>query len=313
MNIWLKGRDMIAVGIDLGGTKIEAQVFDADWAPLDARRVPTPLTYDALIDDITALVDWAQSFADHQVSVGIGSAGLVNTKTGTVTAANLPSHGKPFAADVANALGRSVTFLNDSQAMALSEAVFGAGRGYDTMLALVLGTGVSGALVANGLLQHGCTQTLGEFGHIAAPAHLVQAHGLPLVACGCGQIGCVETLLSGAGLMRIAAEVMGEQMSPEALIEKRANDQRARKVWDIWCALAADLIRTLTRTTDPHCIVLGGGLSQIHGIAEDLTRAAQAVQFAGFDMPPILLAQGGDTSGARGAAYHAVMCEARNV
>lgn len=304
---------MIAVGIDLGGTKIEAQVFDGSWACIDTLRIPTPVSYDALLDDIAGLVAWAQRHAVSPVPVGIGSAGLVNPRTGVMTAANLPSHQKPFAADLAKAVGRSVTLLNDSQALALSEAVFGAGRGYPTMLALVLGTGVSGALVQHGVLHRGAMQTAGEFGHIAAPAHLVATHGLPLVACGCSQTGCVETLLSGAGLGRIAAQVLGAALSPEAIVEGRRDDPRARAVWDIWCALAADLIRTLTRTCDPHCIVLGGGLSQIDGLAHDLSQAAQAIQFTGFDVPPILLAQGGHTSGARGAAYEAVMNEARHV
>ncbi len=304
---------MIAVGIDLGGTKIEAQVFDSHWACIDTRRIPTPLSYDTLLDAIAGLVEWAQSHAALGVPVGIGSAGLVNPKSGIMTAANLPNHQKPFAADLAKTVGRPVSLLNDSQAMALSEAVFGAGRAYPTMLALALGTGVSGALVLNGVLHRGATQTSGEFGHIAAPAHLVQAHGLPLVVCGCGQTGCFETLLSGAGLGRIAAHVTGAALNPKAIIERRRDDPRAREVWDIWCALAADLIRTLTRTCDPDCIVLGGGLSRIEGVAVDLAKAAQAIQFAGFDVPPILLAEGGETSAARGAAYHAVMCEGSDV
>lgn len=304
---------MIAVGIDLGGTKIEAQLFDTDWACLARRRIATPVSYDALIGDIAGLVGWAQNQTERTLSIGIGTAGLVNPQSGVMTAANLPHHQHPFAADLSKALGRPIVLLNDSQALALSEAVFGAGRGYPSMLAVVLGTGVSGALVQNGVLHHGGTLTSGEFGHIAAPAHLVQAHGLPLVACGCGQTGCVETLLSGAGLTRIAAHVIGEALSAEAIIGNRDNDPRARAVWTIWCALAADLIRTLTRICDPHCIVLGGGLSQIEGVALDLATAAQAIQFPGFDMPPVLLAEGGNTSGARGAAYHAVLSGAGNV
>lgn len=304
---------MIAVGIDLGGTKIEAQVFGRDWQRMHTRRIATPVSYAKLIDDIVGFVTWAQSFSDRPISVGIGSAGLLNPQTGLIISANLPSHGKPFAVDVSQAVGRPITLLNDSQALALSESVFGAGRSYATVLSLVMGTGVSGAFVTNKTISNGHTQTSGEFGHIAAPAHLVQAHGLPLVACGCGQVGCIETLLNGAGLTRIAAQVMGEHLTPEVIMAQRSDDPRARKVWDIWCALGGDLIRTLTRTFDPDCIVLGGGLSQIDDVALDLAKAAQAVQFADFGLAPILCAEGGGTSGARGAAYQAVMSAVRDV
>lgn len=306
-NITVEGRVMIAVGIDLGGTKIEAQLFDADWRAFDVKRVPTPKNYDALIDDLAGLVAWAEKTSGAPSPIGVGAAGLVNPVTGLTTAANLPTNGKPFHADLRAVVARPMTFLNDSQAMALSEAVFGAGKNRSRVLALVLGTGVSGGYAVNGNIQSGLTQTGGEFGHIAAPAHLVTAFGLPLVACGCGQIGCIETLISGAGLGRISETIMCVAQSPEQIIAARGADPDAQRVWDIWCALVGDLIRTLTRTLDPDCIILGGGLSKIAGVADDLMAAAQAAQFAGFDIAPIVIAKGGDASGARGAAYAAVM------
>lgn len=296
---------MIAVGIDLGGTKIEAQVFGSDWTPVDRRRVRTPQTYDALIKQIADLVTWANDLGDQPMPIGLGTAGLINPKTGIATAANLPIHGHPFARDLSATLGRHIAILNDSQAIALSEAVFGAGREYSSILSLSLGTGVSGAFVRQGQLYSGFSHTSGEFGHIAAPAHLVQKYALPVVACGCGQIGCIETLISGAGLSRIAKQIMAVDVSPEQVIASRADDPAAQQVWEVWCALTADLLRTLMRTFDPDCFVLGGGLSAIPDIAADLTTAADAVQFTGFEVAPIRLAKGGETSGARGAAYAA--------
>lgn len=298
---------MIAVGIDLGGTKIAARIFDKNWTGVADRRLPTPPAYAALIADLANLVGWADRTAGFALPVGIGAAGLIDPATGLAYAANLPTHGKPIAADIAAAIGRPVALLNDSQAMGLSESVFGAGKPYRRVLALVLGTGVSGSFTDTGQVQTGPTHTGGEFGHIAAPAHLVAAHGLPIVACGCGQAGCIETLISGRGLVRIAETVMGRTLTPEQIVAARGNDAAAAKVWDIWCALTGDLIRTLTRTLDPDCIVLAGGLSKIAGVDTDLEQAARSVQFAGFGIAPILIAQGGDASGARGAAYAATM------
>ncbi len=292
---------MIAVGIDLGGTKIAAQAFDADWGVVHKIRMATPRDYDRLIADVAGIVRWADELAGHTLPVGIGAAGLVHPVTGLTVAANLPTHGKPFQSDLRHALDRPLTYLNDSQALALSEAALGAGQGHDRILALVIGTGISGAFCIDRQLEIGPTHTGGEFGHIAAPAHLVQAYDLLLRPCGCGQIGCIETLISGGGLSHLAQS----KMTAAQIVACRGDDPGAARAWYIWCALTADLIRTLTRTLDPDCIVLGGGLSKIGGVAHDLMQAAKAAQFIGFDIAPIVVAQGGDTSGARGAAYAA--------
>jgi predicted NBD/HSP70 family sugar kinase len=303
---------MIAVGIDLGGTKVEAQVFDDQWQCVDIKRVPTAATYGALLQDMAGLVAWADQLAHDALPIGVGAAGLVNPESGVTVSANLPINGKAFPADFAAVLSRPVTLINDSQALAISEANFGAAKEYQTILALALGTGISGAVALDGALQTGHSRTAGEFGHIASPAHLVSAFDLPLVQCGCGQIGCIETLISGPGLSRIALTMMGQSLTPQDVITARAQNPLAQEVWDIWCALTGDLVRTLTRTLDPDCIVLGGGLSKIDGIAVDLAVAARKTQFEGFEIAPILLADGGDTSAARGAAFAAISQGARD-
>jgi len=297
---------MLALGIDLGGTKIAGQIFDPDWNVVASRRIATPDSYEKLLADMAGLCQWADDQAGIALPVGLGVAGLLHPQTGLLTAANHVADGQPLPADITRAAGRAVTFLNDGQALALSEAKFGAGQGHSVVLSLVIGTGVSAAIVDGGVLRQGHSATLGEIGHIAAPAHVLAASDLPLVRCGCGAVGCTETLLSGAGLTRIDNATSGHSRSPETLVVARATDPDAAKAWDIWCALAGDLLRTLTRTVDADCIVLGGGLSQVPGIAEDVMRAARLVQFAGFDVAPVKIATGGDASGARGAAYAAV-------
>ena len=294
---------MTAVGIDLGGTKIEAQVFDDAWSVIARQRTETPKNYDELVSVMAEQIRWALTQIGGAAPIGIGAAGLVNPANGLALTANLAATGHPFPADIEEATGCPVTYVNDCRALALSEAVFGQGKGHDTVMALILGTGVGGGICVNGRILRGPTMTGGEFGHTSAPAHIVSQYDLPLVRCGCGRMGCIETYISGPGMSRLAKHLTDEIMAPPEIAAKR-NGEMA-KVWKIWCALAADLLHTLTMTADPDIIVLGGGLSQIEGIADDLTQAMKCAQLSDFSSPQLVLAQGGDASGARGAAYAA--------
>lgn len=294
---------MTAVGIDLGGTKIETQVFDDEWQVIALNRVATPRDYDDLVAAVASQIAWADGKAGAPAPVGIGAAGLVNPVTGLALTANLVASGKPLPDDIAKAAGRAVTYVNDCRALALSEAVFGAGKGHRTVMSLIMGTGIGGGIAIDGAILQGPTLTGGEFGHIAAPAHLVAKYDLPIVQCGCGRMGCSETYIAGPGLSRIAKTLTGRALTPQDIAAARHTDCAA--VWQAWCDLVADLLRTLILTVDPDIIVLGGGLSQIDGVIDDLTTATQNAQIGDFTIPPIVLAQGGDTSGARGAAYAA--------
>ncbi|MCC5973911.1 MAG: ROK family protein [Rubellimicrobium sp.] len=296
---------MIAAGIDLGGTKIEAQVFASDWSLADHRRMPTPTDYPALVAAVAEQIAWATARAGHALPVGIAAAGLVNPATGLALTANLCATGKPFPADITAAAGAPVTYVNDCRALALSEAVFGAARGLSPVAALILGTGIGGGVVVDGRLLEGAAQVGGEFGHMAAPAHLVVEHGLPVIRCGCGRTGCIETYVAGPGLGRLALHLTGRDLTPPEIAALRGNDPAMARVWAIWCAFMAELLMTLTVTIDPEVIVLGGGLSRIAGLVDDLSPGLAAAQFAGFGVPRILLAEAGDASGARGAAYAA--------
>ncbi|WP_380058296.1 ROK family protein [Falsihalocynthiibacter sp. SS001] len=296
---------MKAAGIDLGGTKIELQLFDCDWQVADRKRVQTPKTYDALVAALVELINWADTQARSQLPIGVGAAGLINPTTGIALTANLCATGRPLSRDLALAVGRHVTYVNDCRALALSEAVFGAGRGHETVLAMILGTGVGGGISHSGSILAGPTATGGEFGHMSAPAHVIAAHGLPIVQCGCGRMGCIETYIAGPGMSRIAQAVMNAEISPPEIIAQRETNPQAAKVWQIWCELTAELLCNLTLAIDPNVFVLGGGLSNIEGVTDALSEAMKKVQLGGFDVAPIVLAEGGDASGARGAAYAA--------
>lgn len=295
---------IIAGGIDLGGSKIEAQVFGTDWAVLARRRVETPTTYEALLAAVVALIGWID--AAGAVPVGIAAAGLVHPVTGLVMAANLPVKGRPFPADIRAAVGRGVTYINDVHGFTLSEAVFGAARGQSPAVGLMIGTGVGGGVAVEGRLATGALGLGGEFGHFALAAAPVLAHGLPVIRCGCGRMGCTETLISGPGLARIVRHKTGREMTPAQIGLARKTDTNIAGCWDIWCELVAETLFTLCLTLDPACIVLGGGVAQIDGVAGDLTAALQRAQLAGFPVPVVRLAEAGDASVARGAAYAAL-------
>jgi predicted NBD/HSP70 family sugar kinase len=296
---------MIAAGIDLGGTKIEVQLFDAAWQVADRQRIATPPDYPGLVAAMAGLVAWAEARSRPGLPVGVSAAGLVNPATGLALTANLAATGQPFPADIARAAGRPVTYLNDCRALTLSEAVFGAARGLSPAVGLILGTGIGGGVAVNGRLVEGPATLGGEFGHFAIAAAPVVAHALPVLRCGCGRPGCTETLIAGPGLSRLALALTGRTLTAPEIAALRGTPEGDR-IWPVWGELAAEMLKTICLVLDPACIVLGGGLSRIEGITDDLAAALQATQLPGFAIPQLLLAEGGDASGARGAAYAAL-------
>jgi N-acetylglucosamine kinase len=295
----------ISAGIDLGGTKIEAQVFREDWTLFARQRWPTPPTYPALVSALVDAIRWCESLGET-LPIGISAAGLINPATGMALTSNLPATGQAFPADLARAAGRPIPWINDCRALTLSEATLGAARGADPAVGLILGTGVAGGVVTGGRLLPSPAATGGEFGHFPLAAAPMLAHGLALLPCGCGRTGCVETYLSAPGLARIATHLTGDSHAPETITAGRSFTPAFARAWEIWLDLATEFLVTLSMTIDPQVIVLGGGLSRTPGLTDDLTRRLTGATLNGFPNPAIRLAEGGDASGARGAALHAL-------
>jgi len=294
---------MRAFGLDIGGTKIETQVFAEDWSVAARNRVETPDSYDAFISAIADQITWARGYGAIDIPIGIGAAGVVHPKTGLARAANIPINGQPVQRDIEAAVQAPVAYINDCDALAVSESKFGAGRGYRKVVAVILGTGVGGGATIDGQLIQGAAGLGGDYGHVAASAAVVSEFDLPIWPCGCGRKGCIETYLAGPGLQRLAKHMTGQDATPEQIAAEKAGVMG--DVWAVWYALAGEFIHGLALIGDPDVIVLGGGLSRIDGLVSGMAQAAQAVQIDGFGVPPIVLASGGDTSGAKGAAYTA--------
>ncbi len=299
---------MLTGGIDLGGSKIEARLFDADWHVIESRRVATPREdYKQLVQAVMDQINDLNKTADQAgIPIGIGLPGLIDSNTGCVLVANLCANGHTLATDIAARSNAAPIFIKDSQAFALSEAVLGSGRSQRSVFGLIIGSSVAGAHVFDGQLVTGANGFAGEIGHLPLPAAMVARHGLPILPCGCGRNACFETLVSGPGLSRLAEHLIGEAASAREIAARSAKgDPNAGRVLDLWFVVVAEMIDTVIMTIDPDCIVLGGGLSGIPQVVPKLESKLATRMMAGMRRPNVYLAEGGESSGTRGAALAA--------
>jgi fructoselysine-6-P-deglycase FrlB-like protein/predicted NBD/HSP70 family sugar kinase len=290
-------------GMDVGGSKIETCLFDERFQPLERRRVDTACTtYEELLDCIVGEAHWLETCAGSPVDLGIGLPGLVDHVTGCSLTSNLPATGKPLRKDLVARLGRTIAMANDCKCFALSEANGGAGDDAGTTLGLILGTGLAGGVTYRGRLVLGYNDLPGEVGHIGIPARYAEEWNLPILPCGCGRVGCYETLVSGPGLTRLAVRYHPAVRSPaEIACLAQGGDAAMAAAVREWLTLLAELIHTAQCTIDMDCVVLGGGLSRIPNVAQMLAQTYRSHQLVGR-APRFTVARFGDASGARGAA-----------
>ena len=290
-------------GLDLGGTKIEASLFDANLNCLRTRRIPTPQDdYDKLLVAICDQADWVRKENNQMVPLGIGCPGFSNDKTGIAYTANLPATGQSFRADL-KALIPGLVIEQDLKCFALSEANGGAGTGCNNVFGLAFGTGLGGAYCIDGRLVKGWQGLVAEIGHVPIAAKTVLTYGLSLQPCGCGLTGCLETYVSGPGLAALALDVAGKKMMPLEIASAESDgDAKAAQIVNIWLDLAVQALLTVQLMLDPSCIVVGGGISHIEGIVDRMAFRFGTVCLPGSRIPDIKPARFGLSSGTRGAA-----------
>ena len=290
-------------GMDVGGSKIETCLFDERFQPLQRRRIDTPsATYEELLDCIVGEARWLDVCAGGPVDLGVGLPGLVDHTSGRSLTSNLPATGRPLREDLVARLGRAVAMANDCKCFALSEANGGAGDDSETTLGLILGTGIGGGVTHRGRLVLGHNDLPGELGHLGLPGRYVAEWQLPILSCGCGRVGCYETLLSGPGMTRLAARHDAAARSPAEIARlAQAGDPAMAAALHEWLTLLAELIHTAQCTIDMDCVVLGGGLSRIPNVEQMLAQTYSSHQLAGRE-PRFAVARFGDASGTRGAA-----------
>lgn len=296
-------------GIDVGGSKIELAAFDADLNELHRERVATPgADFEAFAAAVAGLVARADDRLGARGTVGLGLPGVVDATSGAQLSSNIPAlNGRRVAAELAARLGRAVVQGNDCQCFALSEARGGAGAGWPSLYGVILGTGVGGGYCVGGQLQRGFNGLAGEWGHIGLPAAALLRHGLPLIDCPCGRVGCLERYLSGPGLSGLHRFVGGEGLEAELLVLRAAaGDALARRALDLHLDLLAEGLVGLVLALDPHGFVLGGGLSAMVHLYAELPLLMGKKLFAGVRVPEIRPPVFGASGGARGAALLAL-------
>ncbi|HZP48864.1 MAG TPA: ROK family protein [Vicinamibacterales bacterium] len=288
------------IGVDLGGTKIEAIALLDDGREVARRRVPAPRgNYDATLAAVVSLVSGIETTLGSRASVGVGMPGAISPATGLVKNANSTwLNGRPLAHDLPRLLDRPVRFENDANCFALSESTDGAGAGRDVVFGVIVGTGVGGGIVVGGRVVVGANAIAGEWGHNPLPAPTDEERPGP--ACYCGRRACVETFLSGSALTAdydavtpahdIARLAAGGDVRADAALQ-RYEDRMAR-------ALA-----TVINVLDPDVIVLGGGLSNIERLYTSVPSRWGRYVFSDRVSTPLVRAAHGDSSGVRGAAW----------
>jgi len=289
------------IGIDLGGTKIEIIVLGPGGEEKLRRRIPTPVGYDGAIRAITELVRSAEAELGTTASVGIGIPGVISPATGLVKNANSNVlNGHPFDADMQAALGRAVRVENDANCFALSEATDGAAAGMRTVFGVIIGTGCGGGIVVDRRVVAGRHRIAGEWGHNPLPWPTLEE--LPGPHCWCGQWGCLETMVSGPGLAR-DCDGPGARDASRIPARAAAGEQRAQAALDRHASRLARGLAQVVNLLDPDAIVLGGGLSKMAHLYEQVPVLMRRGVFSDVVSTPVLPPLHGDSSGVRGAAW----------
>ncbi len=287
-----------ALGIDLGGTKVEGVVLDPNHAVCRRLRVPTERErgYEHIVERVAAVVAELRPHAPGCVRIGIGAPGSLSARDGTLKNSNTTClNGRPLQADLERRLGLPVRLENDANCFALAEAKMGAGAGHELVFGVILGTGVGGGIVHRGELWTGPQHIAGEWGH-----HRLDPAGPP---CYCGQRGCVETLLAGPALAAAYQAASGTVCpASEVVLRAEAGDAAAGAVMVRYLDHFGRALANLIDVLDPSVVVLGGGLSNLTALYSKGRDAVARYVFNDELRTPIVQNRLGDSAGVVGAA-----------
>ena len=300
----MKRTDRPRIGIDLGGTKIEAVLLDGTGEILRRERVPTPRhDYRKTLEAIVAVVAELERDLGLPATVGIGTPGAISPASGVVKNANsVWLNGRSLGRDLEQALGREVRLANDADCFALSEAMDGTGRDARVVFGVILGTGVGGGIAVDRRLLAGPNAIAGEWGHNPLPWPVDDER--PGSACYCGRSGCIETFLSGPGLERDHARTARAPLSSAEIVSRAdAGDATAEAALQRYEERLARALASVINVVDPHVIVLGGGLSNLARLYEGVPQLWEPFVFSDRVDTRLEPPAHGDASGVRGAAW----------
>ena len=290
---------MYRIGIDLGGTKIEGVVLDAEGKELVRKRIPTEREhgYQPILNRIKLLHDELVATVPNQpTTFGIGTPGALSPRTGLLKNSNtVCMNGRPVKADLEKLLGRKIEIQNDANCFAMAEALLGAGRGNKLVFGVILGTGCGGGIVYQGEVFTGAQAIAGEWGHMS-----IDPNG-PL--CYCGQRGCIETFISGGGLEKRYAEKYGGKRSlKEVAAAYGTGEPQALEFMQWFFDRFGRALANLIDVLDPDVVVLGGGVSNVSALYTEGVAAVKKYVFTDELLTPIVPHQLGDSAGVLGAA-----------
>jgi len=290
--------DAHRIGIDLGGTKIEGVVLDPAGREVVRRRVPTQQErgYAHIVGRVAALVAELRPLAPGHGRVGVGTPGSLSARDGTLKNSNTVClNGRPLADDLATAIGLPVRLENDANCFALAEALHGAGQGHAMVFGVILGTGVGGGIVHDGVLWSGPQHIAGEWGHT-----MLDPAGAP---CYCGRRGCTETFLAGPALERAYREAGGDALDAAGIGRRAAAGAApAAAVVDAYLERFGRALANVIDVLDPSVVVLGGGLSNLDALYDRGRDAVARHVFNDELRTPIVRHRLGDSAGVIGAA-----------
>lgn len=294
-----------SIGIDLGGTKTEVIVLDPTGNETFRERSPTPRDkgYDGIVDNVVAMIELGKSRLPGSVNfhLGIGIPGVVDSQTDRVIKANTTAlKGKPLKADLEKKLNHKIAIENDANCFAIAEAKAGAGVGYDIVFGVIMGTGCGGGIVLNGNVHHGMHGIAGEWGHMS-----IDPEGLQ---CFCGNIGCIETKISGSGVERNYEKRTGEKRSMnDIVLSARQGEDSSKEIMNEFLEDFGRSLGGLISILDPDAIILGGGLSNIDELYTEGIERIKKHAFYRDIRTPILKNRLGDSAGVIGAAWIGIL------
>jgi len=292
------------IGIDLGGTKIEALAIDDQGVELARHRIDTPRDdYDATIVAMVGLVRRLEKQTGRTGTVGAGIPGSISRITGLVKNSNSTwLNGRPLDRDLAAALGREVRLANDANCFAVSEATDGAAAGKHVVFGVILGTGCGGGVAIGARVHAGPNGVAGEWGHNPLPWQRPEEYPGP--ACYCGKQGCMEMWVSGTGIALDYRTATGRARTTQEIVsEFEAGELEATAAIHRFEDRLARGLAQVINILDPDVIVIGGGVSKLEDIYREIPKKLPAYVFGGEASTPVLPAVFGDSSGVRGAAW----------
>ena len=295
---------MIKIGIDLGGTKIEGIALSEAGNELFRHRISTPQgDYQGTLHSIVDLIKQIESGAGEKGSIGICTPGALSPATGLMRNSNsVCMNGKPVLTDLQDLLQREIRIANDANCFALSEAVDGAAKDAAVVFGVIIGTGTGGGVVIDKKVLVGPNAIAGEWGHNPLP--WPQDFELPGPECYCGKSGCIETWLSGPGIVRDHELHNNEFIDAEMLDNKaRFGDEDANETLLRYEDRMARSLAHVINILDPDVIVLGGGMGNIKRLYDNVHKLWGDYVFSDVVNTKLLAPVYGDSSGVRGAAW----------